>query len=267
MRPINEAELKEIQLNIMNDIHLFCEANGLHYSLAYGSLLGAIRHKGFIPWDDDIDIMMPRKDYDQFLKLYSNHSKLYKVHSLETDPNYTYAFAKVSDPRTILVENVNVQNLGVNIDIFPLDNAFDSLEQCKKQVKKILPYKYLYRLKFLQPSPKNIFWKRILIKLGKIFVFPLSLRALAEKISTFAKSNTNSNSKYAVMIVGTDPKATERQIIERNWFDKYTTIPFEAYQFKAIERFDEYLTHEYGDYMTPPKKKTSPHTLNNVYWI
>lgn len=267
MKPISDTELKSIQLEIMKHVHNFCESNHINYSLAYGSLLGAIRHKGFIPWDDDIDIVMLRKDYERFLQLYPKHSDLYKVHSLESDPNYAYAFAKVSDPRTLLVENVNAQNIGVNIDVFPLDNAFDDLEQSQKYAKKISLLKYLYRLKFLQPSKKNAPWKRVLMRIGKIAVLPLTLRKLATKISSYAKSNTNQESKYVVMMVGTTPQATLRQIVERSWFNSYTTVPFEGTQLKIITEFDKYLSHEYGDYMTPPKNKTSPHTLNNVFWI
>ena len=267
MKLISPKELKDIQLEIMKHVHQFCESNLINYSLAYGSLLGAIRHKGFIPWDDDIDIVMPRKDYERFLQLYPKHSDLYKLHSLETDPNYAYAFAKVSDPRTLLIENVNTQNIGINIDIFPLDNAFDDLQQSQNYTKKISLLKYLYRLKFLKPSPKNPPWKRFLMKIGKFFVFPLTLRKLATKISSYAKTNTNQNSKYVVMMVGTTPQATLRQIVDRSWFNSYTTVPFEGTQLKIIKEFDKYLSHEYGDYMTPPKNKTSPHTLNKVYWI
>ena len=267
MKPISDTELKSIQLEIMKHVHNFCESNHINYSLAYGSLLGAIRHKGFIPWDDDIDIVMLRKDHERFLQLYPKHSDLYKVHSLESDPNYAYAFAKVSDPRTLLVENVNAQNIGVNIDVFPLDNAFDDLEQSQKYAKKISLLKYLYRLKFLQPPKKNAPWKRVFMRIGKIAVLPLTLRKLATKISSYAKSNTNQESKYVVMMVGTTPQATLRQIVERSWFNSYTTVPFEGTQLKIITEFDKYLSHEYGDYMTPPKNKTSPHTLNNVFWI
>ena len=267
MKPISDTELKSIQLEIMKHVHNFCESNHINYSLAYGSLLGAIRHKGFIPWDDDIDIVMLRKDHERFLQLYPKHSDLYKVHSLESDPNYAYAFAKVSDPRTLLVENVNAQNIGVNIDVFPLDNAFDDLEQSQKYAKKISLLKYLYRLKFLKTSKKNAPWKRVFMRIGKIAVLPLTLRKLATKISSYAKSNTNQESKYVVMMVGTTPQATLRQIVERSWFNSYTTVPFEGTQLKIITEFDKYLSHEYGDYMTPPKNKTSPHTLNNVFWI
>lgn len=267
MRHIDDQNIKKIQLEIMKYVHDFCSANNIHYSLAYGSLLGAIRHKGYIPWDDDIDIIMPRKDYDLFLQLFSKESGIYRIHSLETDPHYEYAFAKISDTRTLLIENVNTQNIGINIDVFPLDNAFDSLEECQKYAKKISLYKYFYRLKFLQPSHKNVLWKRCLMRIGKIITFPLSLRKLAEKISAHAKACTNTNSKYTIMMVGTTPQATERQIIERSWFSKYIDVPFEDCQFKIIANYDKYLSHEYGDYMTPPSQKTSPHTFSNAYWV
>ena len=118
---INVEELKHIQLDMLSDIAEFCEQNNIKYFLAYGTLIGAIRHKGYIPWDDDIDICMPRPDYDKFLSLYNKKDSAYKAVAFELDENYKLPFAKVNDTRTVMWETMYDQDVfGVYIDVFPL---------------------------------------------------------------------------------------------------------------------------------------------------
>ena len=93
-------ELRDIQLGIMDDVHRFCEAQGLRYSLSSGTLIGAVRHQGYIPWDDDIDIYMMRDDYERFLKTYHDEQGRYRVLDPKKEDHYYYTFAKVVDQRT-----------------------------------------------------------------------------------------------------------------------------------------------------------------------
>ena len=124
---ITSLELRRIQLDLLIAFDKFCAANELHYSLDYGTLLGAVRHQGFIPWDDDIDISMPRPDYDRFLSLTKNGLGIYEVRSGEYTPGYFYPIAKMIDPRTILVEHTigDAHIMGVYLDIFPLDGLIE----------------------------------------------------------------------------------------------------------------------------------------------
>ncbi len=103
MKELLSDELKRIQLDILRNVHKFCLEHNINYSLAYGTLLGAVRHKGFIPWDDDIDIMMLRNDYDRFIKEYPESDE-YGLCCFEKDTNYPYSFAKVQDKKTSLIE-------------------------------------------------------------------------------------------------------------------------------------------------------------------
>ena len=112
MQQINIDELKTIQLSILDYIHTFCMKNNIRYSLCGGTLIGAVRHKGYIPWDDDIDIIMPRPDYMKFIKLYNNRKSVYKVNSLETDPCWYSAFAEVAQ-----VEKPNKISFSLNKSI------------------------------------------------------------------------------------------------------------------------------------------------------
>ena len=102
MQKIEIDELKKIQLQILDDVVAFCDKEDLTYFLAYGTLIGAIRHNGYIPWDDDIDLVMPRDDYDYFLRHYNESTKRYKVLDYEVDPKYLYPFGKVIDTETLL---------------------------------------------------------------------------------------------------------------------------------------------------------------------
>ncbi|MFR5682857.1 MAG: phosphorylcholine transferase LicD [Clostridia bacterium] len=115
-------EIKSIQLDILSQVANYCDRNGLRYFLAYGTLLGAVRHKGYIPWDDDIDIMMPRPDYMQFINSFNNEKCALRVGSHYLDKNYPYVIAKVYDTSTLCKENIDVEySIGINIDVFPID--------------------------------------------------------------------------------------------------------------------------------------------------
>ena len=122
MKPIADVnEMRKIQMDILLFIHQFCIDNGIQYSLAWGTMLGAIRHKGYIPWDDDIDIMMTRPEYDRFCKLFHDERSIYKLYDVHTDKKWIYPFAKISDERTIRVEKNALDEIGINIDVFPID--------------------------------------------------------------------------------------------------------------------------------------------------
>ena len=123
MKEIGIEELKRIQIGILKHLDAFCNENNLKYFMCGGTLLGAVRHKGFIPWDDDIDIMMKREDYDKLIELYpKNDNSNFKLFSYELDKSFPYPFAKMDDFRTIFEEEINDSyKIGVNIDIFPID--------------------------------------------------------------------------------------------------------------------------------------------------
>ena len=136
-RKVTLEEMRDLQLAMMDKIHEFCVERGIRYSLGGGTLLGAVRHKGYIPWDDDIDIMLPRPDYERFLKEFDGVYPNFKVLHLNNDRTYPYLFAKVYDSRTLLVECR--ATMGVYIDVFPIDGL---------PLKAELP-KYMRTLDFL----------------------------------------------------------------------------------------------------------------------
>ena len=125
MRRITDIqELRGVQLGILDDIHAFCVDNGIRYFLACGTLIGAVRHKGYIPWDDDIDLYMPRDDYERFINEFKSVSGNCRVLDPKKEKHYYYTYAKVVDKRTLLVEpEADGYRIGVYVDVFPVDYA------------------------------------------------------------------------------------------------------------------------------------------------
>ena len=264
MTIISTEEIQNIQLDIMKAVHAFCIDNGLRYTLAYGSMLGAVRHKGFIPWNDDIDISMLREDYEKFISTFQ-HEYL-KVYDFRKDADFDYPYAKVIDTRTVMEENVCMKNFGVDIDIFPLDDMFDDKQECEAFLNSMKPVKKKYRLKLLKPSFKNVWWKRLLIRASKVLVMKYSLKDLSSRMTDMISSINNPSSKYVGVLASNS--FSSNCIMPRDWFLEYEMVPFCDMEFMCIKNTDEYLTLQYGDYMQlpPVEKRTSPHTLNNVYW-
>ncbi len=136
MTPISSVEeFKQIQIDILLAINKFCNEHNIKYSLACGTLLGAIRHKGFIPWDDDIDIYLLREDYNKLITVFpSLLDGKYSLNSLERNPLWNRPYAKAFDTQTIEIEAVrnNVPNMGIGIDVFPIDDVPDDDAEWKQ---------------------------------------------------------------------------------------------------------------------------------------
>ena len=128
MRKLSIEEAKKLELDILDFIDSFCKEHGINYCINYGTLIGAIRHKGFIPWDDDIDLSMTRENYERFIQLFSEKQSRYKLLSLETDDQYFNNFIKIVDPTTKIIDtrNTKTYDSGVFIDIFPMDTFNDT---------------------------------------------------------------------------------------------------------------------------------------------
>ncbi len=138
-KEITLEEMKGIELNILKQIHELCISQGFRYFLIGGTLLGAVRHKGFIPWDDDIDIGMPRSDYERFIEYCSSNEVPFKLVCNKTDPNYGYLFAKAVDRNTVLIEenaNKDGAELGIYVDIFPIDGLGNTFDEAINSLNK-----------------------------------------------------------------------------------------------------------------------------------
>lgn len=266
MRVISSEELNAIQLDILDKIHIFCEQKNINYSLAFGTLLGAVRHKGYIPWDDDIDIMIPRPDYLRFVNSFNGSYPHLVVAAPELDWNYYAPYANVYDSRTLLYEGANSHRgleLGVKIDVFPIDGTPDSMENYLRLRKKIwnlngLLYAKRYNLKMSEI--------KIPIFKGKIKSIFLSYTKIQKMIAELLLSNSYSTSIF-VDELAFNPYMKSITRVPISLFSNYIELPFENRYFRAIADYDTFLKNVYGNYMElPPKEKQIPHHGFTAYW-
>ena len=267
---MKEMTLREVQLfglEILKDVHNFCILNGIRYSLAYGTLLGAIRHSGFIPWDDDIDIVMPRPDYEKFCQTFKSDTG-FNIFSPIVGDCYL-GYARVCDLKKTWVHSMpwcKQSPTGMWIDIFPIDGIDSNRD-------KNADYNYLSKLekrRFKARMPKD--------NLKRPMPFKRLLRTIAKKILFCWTDVKTVVSEYDNFIKGTEFESSNycgnRAILTyynkeeylRSLFDSYIDVEFEGNSFKAISNYDEYLRTIYGDYMRlPPVEKRVRHP-QEMYW-
>lgn len=251
----NIKEVQSISLEILKFIDKVCKENDIKYSLCGGTLLGAIRHKGFIPWDDDIDIFMLRQDYDKFLKIMDEDSKTNKkykaLHFGENCKDYFYRFTKVVDLDTALTESTYItpQDMGVFVDIFPMDDV--DTKNIKKVVKKKdhilrwLTYATNNKNKTNYKSPVKKIAKFIAVAYAKSFGW----KHWTKKSEKYATSFNNKGFDHIFAFSGA---YGIKDVFPKSMFDEFVELDFEGYKFPAIKQWDMYLKQLYGDYMTPP---------------
>lgn len=254
-------EIRDIQLNILNDVHTFCQANNIRYFLAWGTLLGAIRHDGYIPWDDDIDISMPRPDYDRFIRLYK--SDRYVLDSILKDSSYPYVFAKVSDKHTILVEETRYPyNLGINIDVFPIDGLSNDRSIAIRHNNKITFYNKILTFKRVRMALRRGVFKNLLLFIGQLILCLIPYKWLLRILDKNMRKYDFEQSKYAADLCF----AEYGKISERKLYEKYNLHVFENNMYVIPDEYHSILTHIYGDYMTlPPAEKRISHHIFKAY--
>lgn len=259
MREIQFEEMKKIELNILIYFTEVCEENNLRYYLGGGTLLGAVRHKGFIPWDDDIDVMMPRPDFQKLLSLSINNEN-YNIIKPGT-AGYYYNFAKLVDTRTILEEKgiKRIDGLGVYIDIFPLDGMPETPDDRKKRFKELNSIrKRINNTCLLKPK----FHRNPFAYLNACRIYNsnknIDLSSLQKKYLDSALKNSFDDSEFVFAAGGV---YGARDIFPGKWFEKEIELQFENLSVKAFNGYDFYLTQLYGDYMTlpPEDKRVTPH--------
>lgn len=248
-------EVQQIELDILKDVHAFCRDRSIQYFLCGGTLLGAVRHKGFIPWDDDIDIGMLRPDYERFIREYK--SARYGLRCLETN-TYTQAFAKVVDTRTLVDERgTTLKNMGVWIDVFPFDGA-PQQNYCPMKTRT---WRFVQEIILTRNIPlfeRGWSWRRHCLVLALLPVRLLPNRWLAGILKKIAMRHSSETSPFIGGIVW---GYGEKEILPRNIFSGVVPVRFEDLDTFAMSGWRDYLTSLYGDYMTPPppEKRKSSH--------
>lgn len=251
-------ELRQIQMGILDNVHRFCEANNLRYFLSSGTLIGAVRHKGYIPWDDDIDIYMPRKDYEQFLREFKG-SEQFKLLNPAQEPHYYYTFAKVVDLRTRMVEDETEGfEIGVFMDIFPVDYVTDNLQE-RERVFKLK--KLLYKIRRCKISNSNPLQSHLAYIVYKYL--PLSVKQIERKIRRLIVLEEPTHTVCNMTEAGPKMKGCFPAADIATSID----IEFEGKTYKTMVGYKDYLERTYGDYMTlPPVEQRVTHHFE-AYWL
>ena len=276
MKEISLQEMQRLELNILLELDRFCREHGLVYYLAYGTLLGAVRHKGFIPWDDDIDVWMPRPDYDRLIALFHNRQQGTKVpyyHLVAPlDRRSRHSFVKIMDTRTVKREtnfDYATGDLGVDIDVFPLDGQPESEQEYRRWFVRL--QKYYWRadlpVRLRQEKPK----RQIVLRV---------IRSLEGKNRTLSVWIKRHYLKKALRLHGRYDYGTSRRIgmaemcygcekdrFEIDVFGRQTPLEFEGYILQAPAEPYKILRQLYGDYQKlPPREERRSHQLDGVFW-
>lgn len=269
VREISLEESKRLELDILLDVAEFCEKHQLKYFLTYGTLIGAFRHKGFIPWDDDVDIQMPRSDYNKMIELFNAEKGEAHRYKLITpyDKNAKHAIVKVIDTKTVKLEEgftyKKGKYLGVDVDIFPIDGTPNCEEEYNKWYKKLqkIYRRHLYsKMAFNGSLIQRC--KMLCHKLPGLFSssngWLNKARKLHEKYPYEASACVGS---IACLYNGKGNR------VAKEHYEGFVEVEFEGYSFKAPKGYHEILTSLYGDYMKlPPEDKRVTHHKNNVFW-
>ena len=253
-----KKELQNIELEMLVTVDKICQQLGINYFMVGGTLLGAVRHKGFIPWDDDIDIGMMRSDYEKFLV---NAPKLLPqglfLQSLHTELKCPYNFAKIRNSNTTYIET-SIKHFDINhgmfIDVFPFD-YYPTNKHVKKRNNKILSFisRKVNNSYDLEPKPVYTRMGIIANRISEIVFKDVRSALLArEKIYKSVRKTS--------LITNYSGAWGEREIVPIEWFSDFVELEFEGHLFKAPKNYDKYLRNVYGDYMKlPPVEKRIGH--------
>lgn len=241
------------QLEILKVFDRFCRNHGLKYSLYAGSLIGVIRHKAFIPWDDDLDVCMARDEYDRFIMLWSQQSpEGYILQNKENTPQFWQSFTKIRKKHSTYLQEereAGKYHTGIFLDVFPLDRIPNG--RFKRILYKWNCMKYQLLTREFIPPKGSAF-----IRLGAASILACTPKRRRERARKNAlKRITQYNNQFDLEIVAIETMASLRKPFAADMLDTYVDLPFEDGKFMCFEGWDDHLTRKFGDYMQLPPEE------------
>lgn len=262
MKFLTLREVQLAELDMLIEFDRICQAENLRYSLSSGTLLGAFRHKGFIPWDDDVDVCMPRPDYEKLAAVFNN-SDVSNRYSLTEDSGQKalVPFLKMQDNEIFLKEKEIKEVSNLWIDIFPVDGLPAEIEKVNKiykksaRLRKIILFGKIRKLKYYQGRHS-----KFVAFLIKIMVSVYGIKRAIKNMTKLAKRYDYDTSEYVGTIIWSDDGLGERML--RREYEQFTKMEFEGCDFAVMGCWDSYLHGIYGDYMQlPPEDKRVTHDI------
>ena len=254
-------EIQSIQIKILDEFTRLCDKYRLLYSLGYGTMLGAVRHEGFIPWDDDIDVMMPRKDYEIFVKVaLSELKEKIFLQNYRTDPNSIFTYSKIRMNGTVykesMISDIDMHH-GVYIDIFPLDYVSENLNKDKVLLKRVYMLSKLnrYRAKNRRYFTENKFHKAFISAVHP-FIKKVNNTLIIKEINRLTMKNPkNQKEEMTLFLFDGSMYNYKRSKTTSDDFENFVLVKFVNKNYKVIRNYEDYLEKNYGDYMKLPKKE------------
>lgn len=263
MREISFDESKKILTETLKSIDRCCRDNQIPYSLTWGTLIGAIRHHGIIPWDDDIDLMMKREDYNRFLKIYNDPQ--YEVYCPQKTPGFYHILTKVSNKGTAIYYNFWKDSPhGVWISIFPYDNVPDVESKSWRLKRSVLLQ--LYHIRTSRWTYTRKWYANVVIAISRLFLIPISPNIMFRQIEKcLTKYNGQKTKNISIWDNGYGYTRFAR--FPSVLFEECIDVDFEGGKFSVIKGYDQFLRQYYGDYMTPPpvEKQVPSHDYKAYY--
>ncbi|MCM1320692.1 MAG: LicD family protein [Bacteroides sp.] len=268
MKEIFIEDIRRIQLEMLDYFDDLCRKNNLRYSLSGGTLLGAVRHKGYIPWDDDIDVFMPRKDYEQFLLAADkSEQNYYKIFSPFNNEFYYYPFSKLVDVRTKIDENHDrpLPQIGIYIDIFPIDGLPNNEKKRKNYWNRIRKIKRVCTMVYQKKAHGENMLKQIFRYVMFFLLKLVKANTIAKFLNTISSCYEIEKSDYAaVSLFGYG----EKEQMPVSVLSDFSELQFEGKMYKVIKNYDLYLSNLYGDYMKlPPENQRQMKHGFSAYYI
>ena len=265
MDELSLREIQETELQLLLKFHEICARHGWRYSLSGGSLIGAVRHQGFIPWDDDVDVVMPRPDYDQFTAYCKTEQIPFGFVHYETVQGYHGLFARLWDRDTVVEDSVADFDFefGISMDIFPVEGMGASREEALRIFRKTAWDRELLNAvawkKYARSKTHGLWMEPIRFMMFVISRFVDPVRLL-KKVDRVNRSHPFETSEYAASVCGV---YRTREIMPRKVFSELRDTQFEGHTVKIMQDYDTYLGSLFGDYMTlpPEHKRVSHHTF------